>query len=345
MPTLNEIPKNYSDFIKKIQLDSKSQFPLIDFDDKKFIILNEGEYNLFLKENKEKEINYSIEQKSNFINKNKFEKKPNFEFDIENLVDENNQENLKKKEKIDEEIEKFVNKITELKEKTNKDLEKKKKKFIEDIRKEIYDDKKFNNFIEEENFKKIAEHISVIPTPPKITDKYFIQENKAPEKCNYCENKVTNIFVKCDKCKFYICQDCYQILSTTFFHQHPLIIERNNEVEKPFDSKNENTAKELNAKSKDNIKKIEIKMKNTGTNVWEKGKIVLCGCDSNKKRYNLDFPETELRKKTKPNETGIFKFEIPWEQCSNSRTEIVLQLKHSEYDVFFGSEVKIIAIK
>jgi hypothetical protein len=25
--------------------------------------------------------------------------------------------------------------------------------------------------------------------------------------------------------------------------------------------------------------------------------------------------------------------------------EIVLQLKHSEYDVFFGSEVKIIAIK
>ena len=338
MPTLNEIPKNYSDFIKKIKLDSKSQFPLIDFDDKKFIILNEGEYKLFLEENKKKEINYSIEQKSNYINKNNFQKKS---FDLENLINENNQE---KKEKIDQEIQKFVNKILELKEKTKIDLEKKKNKFIYDIKKEIYDEKKFNNFIEEENFKKIAEHISVIPTPPKITDEYFIQKNKKPENCNYCENKVTNIFVKCEKCKFYICQDCYQILSTTFFHQHPLIIERNDKVVKPFDSFNENSAKELTVKSKDG-KKIDIKMKNTGTNVWEKGKIVLCGREINKEKYNLDFPETDLKKKTKENETGIFKFEIPWEQCTNSRTEIVLQLKHSEYDVFFGSEVKIIAIK
>ena len=338
MPTLNEIPKNYSDFIKKIKLDSKSQFPLIDFDDKKFIILNEGEYKLFLEENKKNEINYSIEQKSNYINKNNFQKKS---FDLENLINENNQE---KKEKIDEEIQKFVNKILELKEKTKIDLEKKKKKFIDDIKKEIYDEKKFNNFIEEENFKKISEHISVIPTPPKITDEYFIQENKKPENCNYCENKVTNIFVKCEKCKFYICQDCYQILSTTFFHQHPLIIERNDKVVKPFDSFNENSPKELTVKSKD-AKKIDIKMKNTGTNVWEKGKIVLCGREINKEKYNLDFPETDLKKRTKENETGFFKFEIPWEQCTNTRTEIVLQLKHSEYDVFFGSEVKIIAIK
>ena len=344
MPTLNEIPKNYSDFIKKIKLDSKSQFPLIDFDDKKFIVLNEGEYKLFLEENKKKEINYSIEQKSNYINKNKFEKKPDFEFDL-NLIDENNPENLEKKEKIDEEIAKFIAKIEELKEKTKNALEKKKHKFIQEIRKEIYDEKKFKNFIEEENFKKIAEHITVIPTPPKITDEYFIQEKKAPEKCNYCENKVTGIFVKCDKCKFYICQDCYQILSTTFFHQHPLIKERNDKVIKPFDSKNENTLKELNVKQKDNIKKVEIKMINTGTNVWEKGKIVLCGCDSNKEKYNMDFPETEMNKKTKPGNEGIFKFEIPWEQCNKNRTEIVLQLKHNEFDVFFGSEVKIIAIK
>jgi len=343
MPTLNEIPKNYSDFIKKIKLDPKSQFPLIDFDDKKFKILNEGEYKLFLEENKEKEINYSIEKKSNYINKNKFEKKPDFEFDL-NILDENNPDNLEKKLKIDEEIEKFVATINDLKEKTQKDLDKKKKKFIDDIKKEIYEEKKFNNFIEEENFKKIAEHITVIPTPPKVTDEYFIQENKEPQKCNYCENKVTGIFVKCEKCKFYICQDCYQILSTTFYHQHPLIIERNNKIVKPFDSKNINTLKELSIKFNDNVKKIEIKMENTGTNIWERGKIALCGSDINKEK-NLDFPETDLKKKTKPNEIGIFKFEIPWEQCTNKRTEIVLQLKHTEFDVFFGSEVKIIAIK
>ena len=343
MPTLNEIPKNYSDFIKKIKLDPKKQFPLIDFDDKKFKILNEGEYKLFLEENKEKEINYSIEEKSNYINKNKFEKKQDFEFDL-NILDENNPDNVEKKLKIDEEIEKFVATINDLKEKTQKDLDKKKKKFIDDIRKEIYDENKFNNFIEEENFKKIAEHITVIPTPPKVTDEYFIQENKEPQKCNYCENKVTGIFVKCEKCKFYICQDCYQILSTTFYHQHPLIIERNNKIVKPFDSKNINTLKELSIKFNDNVKKIEIKMENTGTNIWERGKIALCRSDINKEK-NLDFPETDLKKKTKPNEIGIFKFEIPWEQCTNKRTEIVLQLKHTEFDVFFGSEVKIIAIK
>jgi hypothetical protein len=46
--TLNEIPKDYQNFIKKINLDSKNQFPLIDLNNKKFIILHEGHYKLFL---------------------------------------------------------------------------------------------------------------------------------------------------------------------------------------------------------------------------------------------------------------------------------------------------------
>ena len=73
----------------------------------------------------------------------------------------------------------------------------------------------------------------------------------------------------------------------------------------------------------------------------EKDKIKLAITDESKKKYKIDFPEIELKKKVKPNETGIFKFEIPWEQIENSKTEIVLRLKHMEFDVFFGDEVKI----
>ena len=339
--TLNEIPKDYQNFIKKINLDPKNQFPLIDLNNKKFIILHEGHYKLFLSENKVSKIEYSIEDKKNYINKNNFKKK---DFNLD-FIDSSNPENKEKIEKIDFEIDEFINKILELKNKTNEDLEKKKRKFIENIRKEIYNENKFKNFVDEENFKKISEHINVIPTPEKITDVYFKQENKKPEQCNYCGNMVTGIFTKCDKCNFYVCQDCYQILSTTFFHQHPLIIERNSKVVKPFNSKNENEAKELKVREKDKIKKIEIKMKNTGMNLWEKDKIKLALTEETKTKNNIDFPEIELKKKVKPDETGIFKFEIPWEQIEKNKTEIVLQLKHTEYDVMFGDEVKISIFK
>ena len=338
--TLNEIPKDYQNFIKKINLDPKNQFPLIDLNNKKFIILHEGHYKLFLSENKVSKIEYSIEDKKNYINKNNFKKK---DFNLD-FIDSSNPENKEKIEKIDFEIDEFINKILELKNKTNEDLEKKKRKFIENIRKEIYNENKFKNFVDEENFKKISEHINVIPTPPKITDVYFKQENKKPEQCNYCGNMVTVIFTKCDKCNFYVCQDCYQILSTTFFHQHPLIIERNNTVVKPFNSEiDKKNAKELKVrgKDKDKVKKIDIKLVNTGMNTWEKDKIKLALTEDCKNKYKIDFPEIELKKKVKPNETGIFKFEIPWEQIENSKTEIVLRLKHMEYDVFFGDEVKI----
>ena len=334
--TLNEIPKDYQNFIKKINLDPKNQFPLIDLNNKKFIILHEGHYKLFLSENKESKIVYSIEDKKNFINKNNFKKK---DFNLD-FIDLSNPENKDKLEKIDFEISEFINKILELKNKTNDDLEKKKRKFIENIRKEIYNENKFKNFVDEENFKKISEHINVIPTPPKITDIYFEQENKKPEQCNYCGNMVTGIFTKCDKCNFYVCQDCYQILSTTFFHQHPLIIERNSNVIKPFNSEIEN-AKELKVREKDKVKKIDIKMKNTGMNLWEKDKIKLALTEECKNKYKIDFPEIELKKKVKKDEIGIFKFEIPWEQIENSKTEIVLRLKHMDYDVMFGDEVKI----
>ena len=339
--TLNEIPKDYQNFIKKINLDPKNQFPLIDLNNKKFIILHEGHYKLFLSENKESKIEYSIEDKKNYINKNNFAKKKDFNLDF---IDLSNPENKEKIEKIDFEISEFINKILELKNKTNDDLEKKKRKFIDSIRKEIYNENKFKNFVDEENFKKISEHINVIPTPPKITDIYFEQENKKPEQCNYCGNMVTGIFTKCDKCNFYVCQDCYQILSTTFFHQHPLIIERNNTVVKPFNSEiDKKNAKELKVrgKDKDKVKKIDIKLVNTGMNTWEKDKIKLALTEDCKNKYKIDFPEIELKKKVKPNETGIFKFEIPWEQIENSKTEIVLRLKHMEFDVFFGDEVKI----
>ena len=152
---------------------------------------------------------------------------------------------------------------------------------------------------------------------------------------------VTGIFTKCDKCNFYVCQDCYQILSTTFFHQHPLIIERNSKVVKPFNAINKNEAKELKVREKDKVKKIEIKMKNTGMNMWEKDKIKLALTEDSKNKYKIDFPEIELKKKVKPDETGIFKFEIPWEQIEKSKTEIVLRLKHMDHDIMFGDEVKI----
>ena len=45
--TLNEIPKDYQNFIKKINLDPKNQFPLIDLNNKKFIILHEVHTNYF----------------------------------------------------------------------------------------------------------------------------------------------------------------------------------------------------------------------------------------------------------------------------------------------------------
>ena len=336
--TLNEIPKDYQNFIKKINLDPKKQFPLIDLNNKKFIILHEGHYKLFLSENKESKIEYSIEDKKNFINKNNFAKKKEFNLDFIDLSNPENKENI---EKIDIEIDEFINKIKELKNKTNEDLEKKKRKFIESIRKEIYNENKFKNFVDEENFKKISEHINVIPTPPKITDEYFEQKDKKPEQCNYCGNMVTGIFTKCDKCNFYVCQDCYQILSTTFFHQHPLIIERNSKVVKPFNAINKNEAKELKVREKDKVKKIEIKMLNTGKNLWEKDKIKLALTEDCKNKYKIDFPEIELKKKVKEDEIGIFKFEIPWEQIENNKTEIDLRLKHMEYDVFFGDEVKI----
>ena len=339
--TLNEIPKDFQNFIKKINLDPKNQFPLICLNGKKFIILHEGHYKLFLNENKENKIEYLIEEKKKFINKNNFVKK---DFDL-NIIDMSNKENEEKINTINEEVGNFVQKIIELKKKTTNELNKKKDNFIKNIKKEIYDETKFKNFVEEENFKKISEHINVIPTPPKITDEYFEQKDRKPEKCNYCENQVTGIFTKCDKCNFYICQDCYQILSTTFFHQHPLIIERNNKVEKPFNSKNENEPKDLKVREKDKIKKIEIKMKNTGLNVWEKDKIKLALTDETKKKYKIDFPEIELKKKVKPNETGIFKFEIPWEQIENSKTEIILKLKHMDFDVLFGDDVKIYITK
>ena len=60
-----------------------------------------------------------------------------------------------------------------------------------------------------------------------------------------------------------------------------------------------------------------------------------------KKNYNIDFPDIELKKQVKPDEIGIFKFEIPWEQIEKSETEIILQLKNLELDTYFGSEVKI----
>ena len=295
---------------------------------------------LFLSENKESKIEYSIEDKKNFINKNNFKKK---DFNLD-FIDSSNPENKEKIERIDDEINLFINKIIELKNKTNDDLEKKKRKFIENIRKEIYNENKFKNFVDEENFKKISEHINVIPTPPKITDIYFEQENKKPEQCNYCGNMVTVIFTKCDKCNFYVCQDCYQILSTTFFHQHPLIIERNNTVVKPFNSEiDKENAKELKVrgKDKDKKKKIDIKLVNNRMNTREKDKIKIALTEECKKKYNMDFTEIELKKKVKPNETGIFKFDIPWEQIENNKTDIVLRLKHMEFDVFFGDEVKI----
>ena len=335
--TLNEIPKDYQNFIKKINLDPKNQFPLINLNNKKFIILHEGHYKLFLNENKENKIEYLIEEKKKYINKNNFVKK---DFDL-NIIDMSNKENEEKINTINEEVGNFVQKIIELKEKTTNDLNKKKDNFIKNIKKEIYDETKFKNFVEEENFKKISEHINVIPTPPKITDIYFEQKDRKPETCHYCENKVTGIFTKCDKCNFYICQDCYQILSTTFFHQHPLIIERNNLVEKPFNSKNVNDPKELKVREKDKIKKIEIKMKNTGLNVWEKDKIKLALTEDCKKNNNIDFPDIDLKKKVKKDDIGIFKFEIPWEQIENSKIEINLKLKHMDFDVLFGEEVKI----
>ena len=82
-------------------------------------------------------------------------------------------------------------------------------------------------------------------------------------------------------------------------------------------------------------------MLNTGMNLWEKDKIKLAQTDDCKNKYKIDFPEMELKKKVKPEETGIFKFEITWEQIENSKTEIFLRLKHMEFDVFFGDEVKI----
>jgi DNA-binding transcriptional regulator GbsR (MarR family) len=228
-------------------------------------------------------LNIQSKIKKNYINKNNFAKKKEFNLDF---IDLSNPENKEKIERIDDEINLFINKIIELKNKTNDDLEKKKRKFIENIRKEIYNENKFKNFVDEENFKKISEHINVIPTPPKITDEYFVQENKKPEQCNYCGNMVTGIFTKCDKCNFYVCQDCYQILSTTFFHQHPLIIERNSNVIKPFNAINKNEAKELKVREKDKVKKIEIKMKNTGMNLWEKDKIKLALTEDSKNKYN-----------------------------------------------------------
>ena len=60
-----------------------------------------------------------------------------------------------------------------------------------------------------------------------------------------------------------------------------------------------------------------------------------------KKNYNIDFPDIELKKQVKPDEIGIFKFEIPWEQIEYNKTEIIFQLKNLELDTYFGSEVKI----
>lgn len=336
MSTLNEIPKNYSDFIKKINLDPKKQFPLIELqNNKKIIVLNNGQYELFKKENKETQIKYSIEEKSNYINKNKFEKKN--EYDLK-ILDENNNKYQENIQKIDDEIEKFKNQILDLKEKTKVEFEKKKNNFLNNIRKEIYDEKKFKYFTDEENFKEISEHITVIPTPPKQTDKFFIQNDKKPETCNYCKNDVKGIFVTCEKCKIYICQDCYQILSTTFFHQHPLITERNNIVEKTFDSKVKNTPKELIVSEKKGDKKIEIKMENTGTETWEKNKVELCVSENNK--YKVVLPGEENKKKVKPGETGDFNIDIPWEQLKDKR-ELILQLKSKQHDCFFGKEVTI----
>ena len=82
-------------------------------------------------------------------------------------------------------------------------------------------------------------------------------------------------------------------------------------------------------------------MKNIGTNIWEKDKIKLSLSDITKKKYNIIFPDIELKKKVKPDEIGIFKFEIPWEHIEKSKTEIILQLKNLELDTYFGSEVKI----
>jgi hypothetical protein len=73
--TLKEIPKDYQNFIKKINLDPKNQFPLIDLNNKKFIILHEGHYKLFLSENKESKIEYSIEDKKKLHKQKQFCKK------------------------------------------------------------------------------------------------------------------------------------------------------------------------------------------------------------------------------------------------------------------------------
>ena len=60
--------------------------------------------------------------------------------------------------------------------------------------------------------------------------------------------------------------------------------ENNDKFIKIFDSKNENEAKELKVREKDKFKKIEIKMKNIGTNIWEKDKIKLALSDITKKK-------------------------------------------------------------
>jgi hypothetical protein len=341
MSTLSEIPKTYSDFTKKINLDSSSQFPWIEFGNKKFIILNEEHYKLFLKENKEQNIKYHIENNSNFYNKNNNNKKDdNFTYDLENNYDS------EITNKIDDLIENFINKITSLKEQTKKDLEKKTDMFLKDIQKAIYNEKKIDDFIENQNFEKIKEYINVLPSPAKKTDIYFEKPEKKPEKCHYCQNDVVKIFVKCVKCNFFICQDCYQILSTTFFHQHPLVTERNELVTKSYDAVNENTPKELNVRSRDKIDKIEIKMKNTGTKNWINGQITLNLLDESKeKNKDLDFPSIDVAKKTKPNDIGIFKFDINYELLKKGTNEILMRLKHEEYGVYFGPTVKVTVVK
>ena len=346
MSTLSEIPKTYSEFTKKINLDSSSQFPWIEFeDDKKFIILNEEHYKLFLKDNKQDNIKYHIENKSNFFNKNNNNKKDNnFAFNLENNYDS------EITNKIDNLIENFVNRIIELKNNTNAEIAKKTEMFIKDVKKTIYNEKKIDDFIERENFEKLKEHINVLPTPEKITDKYFEKPDKKPEKCHYCGNDVVRIFVKCMKCSnsknnFYICQDCYQILSTTFFHQHPLVTERNDLVTKSYDAVNENP-KELSVKSRDNIKSIDIKMENTGTKNWNNGQITLNLLEESKeKNKDLDFPAIDLKKKTKPKEIGIFKFEINYDLLKNGTNEIYMRLKHEDYGVYFGPKIKVIVFK
>ncbi len=121
--------------------------------------------------------------------------------------------------------------------------------------------------------------------------------------------------------------------------------ENNDKTNKPFDSKNENEKKELIVREKARINIIKIKMKNIGMNIWEKDKIKLSLSDITKEKYNIDFVDLELKKKIKPDEIGIFIFEIPWEQIENTKTKIILQLKNLELDTYFGSEVKIYIYK